>query len=199
MNPPQDTEHPPDEPTPGRPPDDLTPTLLTCLRAGDPEAGVQLDALYRRNLVRFCGGYLGNAAEVEDVVQDVFCRVLTSPTVPDNFRAWIYQVARNRCLDVLRARGRRRDDQDLPDDSRLQADLTGNLTRLVRRELRSRLHHLVAGLTAGQREVLRLRYVEGLSRAEIAQVLEVPETLVKSRLFEGLEKLRDHSSLVEGA
>jgi RNA polymerase sigma-70 factor (ECF subfamily) len=183
----------------GRALNDLTPSLLACLRAGDPQAGALLNELHRGNLVRFCGGYLGNPAEAEDVVQDVFCRVLTNSTVPDSFRAWMYRIARNRCLDLLRARGRRRDDQDLPDDSRLQADLTGNLTRLVRRELRSRLHHLVAGLTAGQREILRLRYVEGLSRPEIAQVLGIPESLVKSRLFEGLEKLRDHSSLLEGS
>jgi RNA polymerase sigma-70 factor, ECF subfamily len=181
----------------GRPPDDLTPSLLARLRAGDPQAGVLFDRLHRRNLIRFCSGYLGNLAEAEDVVQDVFCRVLTNSTVPDNFRAWIYQIARNRSLDLLRARGRKRDDQVLPDDSQLRADLTGNLTRLVRRELRSRLHHLVAGLTASQREILRLRYVEGLSRQEIAQVLEISESLVKSRLFEGLEKLRDHSSLVD--
>ena len=178
---------------------DLTPSLLAELRAGDPQAGALLQKLYHRNLARFCDGYLGNPTEAEDVVQDVFCRVLTNATVPDNFRAWVYQIARHRCLDILRARGRRRDDQELPEDSRLQADLTGNLTRLVRREARSRLHHLVAGLTANQREILRLRYVEGLSRSDIAQVLDIAESLVKSRLYEGLEKLRDHESLMGGS
>ena len=44
--------------------------------------------------------------------------------------------------------------------------------------------------------MLRLRYAEGLSRAEIACVLEVPESVVKSRLFEGLKKLREHTSLL---
>jgi RNA polymerase sigma-70 factor, ECF subfamily len=152
--------------------------------------------MYRRKLVRFCRGYLGDLLEAEDAVQDVFYRVLTSSTHPDSFRAWIYQIARNRCLDLLRARGRKREEGKLLDDANLQPDLTGNLTRLVRLELRSHLHHLMAGLTSGQREVLRLRYVEGLSRGEIAQVLDIAEPLVKSRLFEGLEKLRDHSSIM---
>jgi RNA polymerase sigma-70 factor, ECF subfamily len=177
---------------------EMTPSLLARLRSGDPEAGALLDEHYRQKLVRFCRGYLRSAAEAEDAVQDVLLRVLTSETHPDQFRAWIYQIARNRCLDLLRARGRKRDDGTLPEDADLQAELTGNLTRLVRKELHSRLRHLVAGLTSGQREVLRLRYVEGLSRAEIAQVLDLPEPLVKSRLFEGLEKLRDHSSLLDG-
>jgi DNA-directed RNA polymerase specialized sigma24 family protein len=52
---------------------------------------------------------------------------------------------------------------------------------------------LVAGLPAEQREALRLRDVEGLGRAEIAYVLEIPEASVKTRLFEGLRKLRAHT------
>jgi len=71
------------------------------------------------------------------------------------------------------------------------------LTRLAKRELRSRTSHLVDALPVSQQEVLRLRYTEGLSRAEIAEVLEIPDSLVKSRLFEGLKKLREHPSLLE--
>lgn len=46
-----------------------------------------------------------------------------------------------------------------------------------------------------EREVLRLRYVKSLSRAEAAYVLGIPESLVKSRAQEGLKKLREHGSL----
>ena len=56
---------------------------------------------------------------------------------------------------------------------------------------------VVASLPADQREVLHLRYAEGLSRAEIAEVLELDEKLVKSRLYHGMEKLRLHDSLVD--
>ena len=45
--------------------------------------------------------------------------------------------------------------------------------------------------------MLRLRYAKGLPRAEIAYVLEVPESVVKSRLFQGLKKLREHTSLLD--
>ena len=81
----------------GELPDDLTPTLVAGLRGGDARSAELLDHLYGQKLVRFCRGYLGNPTEAEDVVQDTFYRVLRSDSVPDNFRAWVYKICRNRC------------------------------------------------------------------------------------------------------
>jgi RNA polymerase sigma factor (sigma-70 family) len=67
----------------------------------------------------------------------------------------------------------------------------------VKEEQRSRLACLLSTLRPAQREVLRLRYTENLSRSEIAEVLDISESVVKSQLFEGLEKLRNHPSLIE--
>ncbi len=176
---------------------DLTPTLVNRLREGDASAGEMLCDLYHPALMRFCFRYLGSEDEAEDVVQEVFLRVLKNDARPENFRAWIYKIARNRCLDVIRMRGRRRDHQALPTASRLDADLTGCLTRLVRREQRAHLRRALAELPESQREVLHLRYAEDLSRADIAEVLEIPEPVVKSRLYEGMVKLRTHDSLLD--
>jgi RNA polymerase sigma-70 factor (ECF subfamily) len=176
---------------------DLTPTLLARLREGEAAAADLLDRIYREKLICFCLGYLDRRDEAEDVVQEVFYRVLKSTTVPDDFRAWIYKICRNRCLDTLRSRRRRRDDGTLPTGSHLDARLTGNLTRLVRGERWQRLRQLVEALPAAQREVLHLRYAEGLSRAEIGQVLDLDEKRVKSRLYHAMEKLRLHDSLAE--
>jgi len=176
---------------------DLTPSLVVRLRAGDDQAGAILDQLYRKPMIRFCWGYLGSLQDAEDAVQEVFCKVLRTPAVPENFRVWLYKIARNHCLNVLRGRARHPDAQVLTASAALDAELTGNLTRLVKQELRARMFHLVAALPAGYRESLRLRYVEGLSRTEIAYVLEASETQVKEQLFEGLRRLREHSSLLE--
>ncbi len=148
-------------------------------------------------MVRFCHAYLGSTEEAEDAVQEVFYKVLRATDVPDNFRAWLYRIARNHCFNVLRARARRGDQHDLPAASRLAADATGNLTRVVKQELRARIAHLLAALPLEQREVICLRHGEDLSRAEIAYVLDIPESTVKSRLFQGLKKLREHTSLLK--
>jgi RNA polymerase sigma-70 factor (ECF subfamily) len=177
--------------------DEATPTLIIRLREGDSGAADLLDRLYRDAIHRFCFGYLASHEEAEDAVQDVFCKVLATDQVPEQFRPWLYRVARNHCLNILRTRARRREGQALPPESRLDASWTGNLTRLVKRELRSRIGHLVAALPVASREVLQLRYTEGLSRAEIADVVGVSESIVKSRLYEGIKRLRDEASMHE--
>ena len=175
---------------------DLTPSLVIRLRAGDSSAGALLDRLYREKLVRFCWGYLGRIEEAEDAVQDICYKVLTATGIPDAFRPWLYKTTRNHCFSVLRHRARRKDGQPLPSASQLHEILTGHLTKLVKDEQRSRLSELVWSLPEEQREVLRLRYVEDLSRTEIAEVLEIPESVVKSRLFEGLKRLRERAALL---
>lgn len=175
--------------------EELTSELVSLLRGSDPDAGVLLDTLFRERLVRFCWGYLGRMDEAEDAVQDICCRVLSTQGVPDLFRPWLYKIARNQCLTLLRLRTRRRQEgHALPPASQIHDLLTGQLTRLVQDEQRSRVDELVRNLTDEQQEVLRLRYVEDLSRGEIAEVLEIPESYVKSRLFEGLKELRAHAS-----
>jgi len=173
----------------------MTPQLVIRLRAGDSEAGKLLDTLYREAIIRFCTGYLGQVERAEDATQEVFCKVLATDRVPDNFRAYLYRSARNHCLNVIRDDSRHKVDK-AASPSRLPTAQTGHLTKLVRQEQHSRLAQLVDSLSTGQREALRLRYTEGLSRGEIAEVLEVAESVVKSRLFEGLKKLREHPSLL---
>jgi len=178
-------------------PEDRTSTLVSRLRRSNPEAEALLDELYRDALVRFCWGYLGRVEEAEDAAQDICYKVLSAEEVPEGFRPWLYKIARNHCLNLLRNRARRKDDVELPAASQLDGLLTGHLTRLVRKEQRDRLGELVRSLPESQREVLRLRYVEDLTRAEIAVVLEISESLVKSRLFEGLKRLRELIAMPE--
>ncbi len=122
---------------------DMTGSLVSCLRKGDARAGALLDQLFRDALVRFCWGYLGRVDEAEDAVQDIFYRVLMAEDVPDAFRPWLYKITRNHCLNLLRRSARRRDGGQLPAASQVCEVLTGNLTKLVQSEQRSRLGELV--------------------------------------------------------
>lgn len=174
-----------------------TAALVVRLRASDPNAVRLLHDQFREPLLRFCWGYLGRMEEAEDAVQEIFCKIIRVGEVPDFFRAWLYKIARNHCLNALRERSSRKDNRGLPGASQLYEALTGNLTRMARDEAQAKVLELVQTLPEAHREVLRLRYVEDLTRAEIAEVLDVPEPVVKSRLFEGLRKLREHAGMLQ--
>ena len=149
-----------------------------------------MDDLYREPIYRFCCAYLEDVEEAEDAVQEVFCRVLQAKQVPDNFRAWLYQITRNYCLDVKRKWIRRGPQGVLPSESRLGEALTGHLARLLKQEEQARMMQVLATLPESEREILSLRYSAGMSRDQIAELLELTTSVVKSRLFEGLKKLR---------
>lgn len=182
---------------PGSKSADQTRLLVTRLREGNSEAAILLDQLYREALIRFCWGYLGSTEEAEDAVQDICYKVLTMNTVPDRFRPWLYKIARNYSLNIIRDRANQKEGNSEKHVSQIHDVLTGHLTRMVHEEQQQHMTELVDTLSDTHREVLRLRYVEELSRPEIAEVLDLSEQLVKSRLFEGLKKLRDYSSLLE--
>jgi RNA polymerase sigma-70 factor, ECF subfamily len=145
------------------------------------------DLEYRAGLVRFALGYLRDGAAAEDAVQDVLVKALIADEPPRDPRAWLFRATRNHCLNLLRG-GSHRAGETLPDDLLLRT--TGDLTRMVREEQRLALARLVEELPLEQREVLRLRYGEDLSREEIGAVLELPVSVVKSRLYEGMQRLR---------
>ncbi len=141
----------------------------------------------RAPLTRFARGYLG-PAEAEDAVQDVLVRALAAPEAPAELRAWLYRALRNHCTNLLRARGLR--PEELASACEPAADATRLLSRLVQAEERADLAQWLARLPAPEREALLLRYVEELSREEIARVLDVSPATVKTWLFAGLERLR---------
>jgi RNA polymerase sigma-70 factor (ECF subfamily) len=171
-------------------PRDLTPSLVLQLRAGEDGAGELLDRLYREPIFRVAFSYLGDPTEAEDAVQDVFLRVLAARQVPEQFRVWLFQVVRNLCLNRLRSRRRRKDRDRLPTHADVAQSCYGEITKLIEGERQDQVIAAVAALSQEHREVLHLRYSEGLSRDETAEVLGIPASVVKSRLFEALKKLR---------
>lgn len=171
--------------------------LVDAVRAGRAGAAEELEARYRRPLERFAYGYLGKREAVEDAVQDVLCKVLATETPPHSLRPWLYRVTRNFCLNQLDSSEFRASRESAEFDDEYVISQTGHLTKLVREEQRLALARLVQDLSADQREVLRLRYAEDLTREEIATVLDVSISVVKSRLYEGLKRLRALAAALE--
>jgi RNA polymerase sigma-70 factor (ECF subfamily) len=166
--------------------------LLRRLRGGEASAARELDERYRAALMRYAFRLLGDASAAEDVVQETFARAFSAGEMPQRTKPWLYQAVRNACSNRRRDAARR-GDLHLPSDAPLAASQTGHLTRLVRAEEREALRSILAEMPAAQREVLDLRYGEDLTREEIAEVLGIEPSVVKSRLYEGMQRLRSRA------
>ncbi len=167
-------------------------SLHEQLLAGDLSA---FDALYERHgrrLFGFVFRQLGDRQEAEDVVHDAFLTVLREGRRGRGlscFRAWLFQVARNLCLN--RRRSRQRADRAAQAASHVPPPPAAHPERALQdRETTQALQLAVRRLPEALAELFHLR-AEGLSYDDLAQVLEVPVGTVKSRMHELVSRLRE--------
>jgi RNA polymerase sigma-70 factor (ECF subfamily) len=131
---------------------------------------------------------LRDAQGAEDALQDIWLAVFRAvPRLADlgAFRAWLYRIARDRVARQLRVRRppqQRLDEVDVP-DGRADADC-------FTAEDAQAIHAALDELSAEHREALVLRYVEGMSYEEIAQVAGCQVGTVRSRLHYAKQALR---------
>lgn len=169
--------------------------LYRLLLAGDLRAFDQLYARYERPLFGFIRRAVPEPAEAEDVLHDAFLALLRDRAgagAARSLRAWLYQVARNLCLN--RYRSHRRSTRALETDARTVAPPTAPPEdALLEREDQHALAGAVAHLPAELAELYRLR-ARGNSYEEMAQVLALPLGTVKSRMHQMVKRLREELS-----
>lgn len=159
---------------------------------GDRGAFVELYRALYPPVARSVACRVASAADAEDVVARTFHRLLESLATLDPTRgtvlAWCLGTARNLAADLGRARRLGQDSAD-----RLEAAPDGGPDALRRLEADERLQSLARvldGLPAGTRELIELRFGDGLSHAEIAAHVGASEAAVRKRLSRALEALR---------
>jgi RNA polymerase sigma-70 factor (ECF subfamily) len=150
---------------------------------------------YQHLIVRHCTAMLGDAAQGEEVAQEVFLgayAALPRFQREASVRTWLLAIARKQCLKALRDRRRRR---------RIEADQRYEIARGAHRAppdhsaedpeaLRRRVRWGLNRLGSDERTVLVLRYDTGLSVMEMAHVLGRSEATVRRQLARALEQLR---------
>ncbi len=160
--------------------------LIALVRRGDTAA---FEALYERHsgpLLSFCIYMLGSRHDAEDATQASFAsayRALRADDRPVNLRPWLFTIARNECLTILR---RRRPTVELNGEPALGGDPFRELE--VREELRQMLNGL-RELPERQRAALVLTEVHGLSQLEIGGVLGVRSEQVKAYVYQARSNL----------
>jgi len=183
-------------------PEGSTASLAAAARDGDRPAFERLAAMYQEGIYRMAYARLQNVADAQDVVQDVFLsayRSIARLKDPAMFRAWLYRIALNRTRDLARRRRLMRlfgagDEQ--PEDH----PCTGpdGFDRLASQAFWERFDAFLGTLPELQREVFRLRFLDGLAIHEIFSVMGKNESTVKTHLYRALEKFRACGDLAEG-
>jgi RNA polymerase sigma-70 factor, ECF subfamily len=154
-------------------------------------------ALYRHYLPRvyaYIAYRVGHAHDAEDVVAEVFLRVVESLHKFDyrgagSFTAWIFSIARNQVADFHRRRQITTELslEDVPDIK--SDDFSSPEAVLARKERFTRLHQMIAMLSPRRQEIITLRFFGELRNQEIAAVLGLDERTVASHLCRALEDL----------
>lgn len=153
-------------------------------------------ALYRQyqpRLFAYVAYRVGGKQDAEDVVAEVFRRVVTALPRFDcrhdgAFSAWLFRIARNECARYYAAYAR--DEMlaldDLPD---LQSDLPSVEHLIQSGEMFAYLRRLIGQLSERRQEIITLRFLGELSNREIAQALGLDERTVASHLCRAIEDL----------
>ena len=173
--------------------------LVRRVRAGDVDAFCELVERYKRRAYYAALGLVGSPEDAMDLAQEAFARAFRARRRLDperSFNAWLYQIVRRLCFNLIRDRGRRSaklrqaSDWLVAQAQERAAERDDPERALVRAEERRRLMRAIEALSAGEREVIVLKELEGLRYREIAELVGIPLGTVMSRLYTARRRLR---------
>ena len=172
--------------------------LIARVKSGSSEALEELYRRYASPVYSLVWKILQSPEESEDVALDVFWQIWRQAASYDASRgappAWIFTLARSRAIDRLRARHRKEDRTISFDDPAVVFDpLDQGATPdqvASYRQNRDAVREAMKVLSAPQREAVELAFFQGLTHVEIAEKLRLPLGTVKTRIRQGLIRLR---------
>ncbi len=188
--------------------DDLD--LVAGVRAGDDRAFEVLYLRYQPRITAYVAGMVRDHGRAEDITQEVFLSALRRLREGDEreilFRPWIYEIAKNKCIDAYR-RGRNTTELSFDAHDQVGAAEHGRLaepgttpdTAVEGKLAFDNLRGAFGGLSSTHHDILVLREFEGLSYREIGERLGMSRPAVESTLFRARKRLgEEYEDLVTG-
>ena len=170
--------------------------LIKQVKSGNKDAFTQLVEQWHSKIYRFAFRFFADEDDAHDITQKTFIKTYQNVNTlenPEKFSSWIYRIANNLCLDELKRAGRRKStslEAYLEQSAGPESEYALPDAKLQNKELGSILQNALLTLPDEQRTVIILKEYEGLKFREIADILEEPESTVKSRLYYGLKSTR---------
>lgn len=168
--------------------------LVIKVQAGDSQAFNELVQRWHTKIYRFAYRFFVDGSEADEITQKTFIKTyqnVKNLDDPGKFSPWIYRIANNLCLDELKRAGRRK---STPLEAWVERADYGTETspadELESKELGELIGKALLLIPDEQRVVIILKEYEGLKFREIAEILEVSENTVKSRMYYGLKAVR---------
>lgn len=172
--------------------------LILRVQEGDETAFESLIRLYEKKVYTLCRRMCANEEDAQEAAQDTFLAVWRSAgsfRQEASFSTWLYRLATNACIDLLRRNKRSGGSMSL-DDGENAIDLIDPQPlpqqELERQETQRLIEEGLRALPEDYRSILLLREVQGLSYAEIAEVTCMELGTVKSRISRGRGLLRNY-------
>ena len=180
------------------PADDNESHLIARAQAGEKDAMQALLQPHEKPVFRFLTQRLGNPHDAADVTQDAFVKALRNLEKYQHrgqFRAWLFQIARNESINFVKRRNRMSTatvDEDGVDRIAEEPD-PGPVAdqQLLADEERAQMRDCVSRLPEAEREVVRLRLDQDITFREIAEITLAPLNTVLGRMRNATRRLRD--------
>lgn len=169
--------------------------LLERALGGDPACFGELATRWQKKLYGFIFRHVGNADEARDLTQETLTKAfqnLSSLADPSRFSAWLYKIALNECRMRNRKRSRIQpvvfedyvESPDSPSHSETPEKVFSD------HQVGSLLERAFRDLPEEQQSVIIMKEYQGLKFHEIAEILDIPLSTVKSRMYLGLKTMR---------
>jgi RNA polymerase sigma-70 factor, ECF subfamily len=175
-------------------------SLIRAAQGGNHFAFEQLVRAYDQTVLRLAFRITGSESDAQDVHQEAFLKVykkLEGFRFECAFSTWVYRIATNVCLDLLRRKRARAEDGAIESNAdNLLSRVSDNKPvnnpeqQLLRQELGAHIARALQRLTPRERLVFELKHFEGLKLQQVSEILDCSEPAARTSLFRATKKLR---------